>query len=61
VALALCGFGYEAPPDIVERRERWLSAVPHEGRPGQTAVGEIDRDLIGQKPDQIRQALSSVR
>lgn len=61
VALALCGFGYDAPPDIIERRERWLSAVPHEGRPGQTAVGEIDRDLIVLKPDQIRQVLSSVR
>jgi hypothetical protein len=59
VALALCGYGYEAPPEVVERRERWLSAVPHEGRPGQTAVGEIDRDLIVRKPDQVRRALSS--
>jgi hypothetical protein len=59
VALALCGFGYEASPDIVERRERWLSAVPHEGRPGQTAVGELDRELIVLKPDQIRRALSA--
>ena len=59
VALALCGYGYDAPPEILERRERWLAAVPHEGRPGQTAVGEIDRELVVQSPERVRRALSS--
>jgi len=59
VALALCGYGYEAPPEVIERRERWLAAVPHESRPGQTAVGEMDRELVVLRPDEVRQALSS--
>jgi hypothetical protein len=59
VALALCGFGYDASPEVIERRERWLAAVPHEGRPGQTAAGEIDRDLVVQSPEQVRRALST--
>ena len=59
VALAVCGYGYDAPPAVVERRERWMAAVPHEVRPGQTAVGEIDRDLIVQKPGQVRRVLSA--
>jgi hypothetical protein len=58
VALALCGYGYDAPPEVVERRKRWLAAVPHEGRPGQTAAGEIDRELVVQTPEQVRHALS---
>lgn len=57
VALALTGYGYEAPDSVTERRERWMDAVPHEGRPGQTAVGEMDRDLLVKKPDEVRRAL----
>ncbi len=57
VALALTGFGYEAPDQVTERRERWMAAVPHEGRPGQTAVGEVDRDLLVKKPDEVQRAL----
>jgi hypothetical protein len=57
VALALTGYGYEAQEEVTERRERWMAAVPHEVRPGQTAVGEVDRDLLVEKPDQVRRAL----
>lgn len=57
VALALTGYGYEAADEVAERRERWLAAVPHEIRPGQTAVEEVDRDLLVSKPDQVRRAL----
>jgi hypothetical protein len=57
VALALTGYGYEAPAEVGERRVRWMAAVPHEVRPGQTAVGEVDRALLTQKPDEVRRAL----
>ena len=49
-ALALCGYGYDALEEVIEDRERWKAAVPHEGRPGQTAVSEADRDLLVRNP-----------
>ncbi len=58
VALVLCGYGFEAPDDVIERRERWKAAVPHETRPGHTAVAETDLELIVNKPEQVRWALS---
>lgn len=58
VALVLCGYGYEAPDDVLERRDRWLAAVPHESRPGSTAVADVDPDLIVNKPDKVRWALT---
>lgn len=57
--LTLCGYGYEAPQDVVEKRERWKAAVPHEQRPGRSAVAEVDREMLEAKPDQIRQALTT--
>jgi len=59
VALVLCGYGYDASEEVLERRERWKAAVPHEGRPGQTAVGEVHRDLIVRKPNDIRALLAA--
>ena len=56
-ALVLCGFGEDVTPDLVERRQRWIAAVPHERRPGQTAVSEVETHLLVQKPEQIRYAL----
>jgi hypothetical protein len=56
-ALVLCGFAEDTPPEIVERRERWLRATSDDKRPGATAVAEVDRDLIAAKPEQIRYAL----
>jgi hypothetical protein len=56
-ALILCGYGFDAPPEVTERRQRWLAAVAHELRPGETAVAEVDRELIANRPDQIRWAL----
>ena len=58
VALMLCGFGFEAPPELIAKRERWKAAVPHEGRPGETAVAEMDRILMLNKPEQVRWALA---
>lgn len=55
-ALILCGYGDDPHPDLIERRERWLAAVAHDKRPGATAVSEVDRDLIINKPEQIRYA-----
>lgn len=57
VALVLCGYFEDASPALVERRERWIAAVPHDKRPGQTAVADVDRELIVAQPDQIRYAL----
>ena len=57
VALVLCGYFEDASPALFERRERWIAAVPHDKRPGQTAAAEVDRELIVAKPDQIRYAL----
>jgi len=58
VALVLCGYGFEAPPELVAKRERWMAAVPHEERPGATAVAEMDRILMLNKPEQVRWALA---
>jgi hypothetical protein len=57
VALVLCGYGEGAPPELKERRERWLEAAAHEPRPGETAVSEVDAELMLNGPDQIRYAL----
>jgi len=57
VALMLCGYGHGLPDYLVQRRRRWLDAVPHEQRPGETAVAEIDRDLLALTPAQLREAL----
>ena len=55
-ALALCGYVEGASAEVIERRERWLAASPHDQRPGATAVAELDRALIAAKPEQIRYA-----
>ncbi len=55
-ALVVCGFGELAGGDLVERRERWLAAVAHDMRPGQTAVAEVEPHVLVQKPEQIRHA-----
>lgn len=57
VALALCGYGFEAPTAVVERRRRWLEAAPHDRRPGATAVAEVDRDLLVLKPARVISAI----
>ncbi len=57
VALALCGYGTDAPPSVIERRARWLEATAHENRPGSTAVAEVDRELIMSSPGQVAFAL----
>lgn len=53
VALVLCGYIENPPPTVIERRERWLAAVAHETRPGETAVAEIDREILRNKPEQL--------
>jgi hypothetical protein len=54
VALILCGYWEESPPSLIERRERWLAAAPHDQRPGQTAVAETDPDHLVMKPSDLR-------
>ena len=57
VALILCGYMEDPPTEVVERRKRWLAAVPHETRPGETAVAEIDRSVLVNTPGQIEYLL----
>ncbi|MGD2043326.1 MAG: hypothetical protein PVJ28_06710 [Acidimicrobiia bacterium] len=61
VALALCGYGFNAPPEIHVRRDRWMEAAAHDRRPGATAVAEVDRDLLILKPEDVVAALTSNR
>ena len=56
-ALVLCGYGEDASPEVVQRRQRWILESAHDKRPGASAVAEVDRDLIAAKPEQIRYAL----
>jgi hypothetical protein len=58
VGLTLCGYGFEANSDVIDRRERWKAAVPHEQRPGRSAVADVDRDLLTANPEQIRMTLT---
>ncbi len=53
-ALALLGYGGEGTPEILERRRRWLEAVPYEMRPGELAVAEVDRSVLIETPEHIR-------
>lgn len=57
VALVICGYFDGAPERLIGRRRRWLEAVPHETRPGETAVAEIDRSELVDKPEQIEYLL----
>ena len=57
VALALCGYGFDAPESVLERRERWVEATAHDRRPGATAVAEVDRGLLRETPARIQAAL----
>lgn len=57
VALILCGYGYDAPSGAVENRARWVAAAAHDGRPGATAVAEVDRDMLVLKPERLIAAL----
>jgi hypothetical protein len=58
-ALAMCGYGYDARPEIVQRRARWTRAAGHEVRPGETAVAEVGPASFEQTPAQIRRELSA--
>jgi len=58
VGLTLCGYGFEATKSVTDRRERWKAAVPHEQRPGHSAVADVDNDLLTANPAQIRMALA---
>lgn len=53
VALSLCGYGPKTPPGAEERRRRWMEATAHEKRYGATAVNEVDRDKLMQRPGRV--------
>lgn len=59
VALILCGYGENAPERLVERRQKWLAAAPHDKRPGQTAVADVNPDYLVMKPAELRYALKN--
>ncbi|MEX1038224.1 MAG: hypothetical protein WDZ96_05140 [Acidimicrobiia bacterium] len=60
VALMLCGYWEESPPALIERRQRWLAAAPHDKRPGETAVAEVDDADLILPADQLRAVLRRV-
>ncbi len=60
-ALILCGYDEDPPVDVVQRRNRWLDASPHEQRPGATAVAEVDKETLMMKPERLRYALRHSR
>lgn len=57
VAKLLCGMSEAAPASLIERRRRWLGAVPHERSKGRMAVSEVDRGLLATDPEAIRASL----
>lgn len=57
VALALCGYGFEPPKSVLERRDRWIEAAAHDRRPGATAVAEVDRHLLRENTARVQAAL----
>lgn len=56
-ALILCGYGEDLPQSLADRRRGWLEAAPHERRPGQTAVADVEPRLFLMKPGELRYAL----
>ncbi|MGD2102276.1 MAG: hypothetical protein PVG83_08550 [Acidimicrobiia bacterium] len=53
VALSLCGYGPRSAPGAETRRKRWLEATAHESRHGATAVSEVGRERLMQRPGRI--------
>lgn len=58
MARILCGLGDGLPAYLGERRERWLRALSHESRRGETALSEIDADLWPMRPEEVRRAVA---
>lgn len=56
VVKVLLGFD-GGPPELVERRRRWLEAAAHEKPPGATALAEVDPALLVEPPERVRFAL----
>lgn len=56
-ALAMCGLGGDAPDWVHRRREHWVHAIAHDKPKGKTALSELDRDLLREKPEKIRASL----
>ena len=61
VALILCGYDEDSPEWVVERRQRWLEAAPHEQRSGATAVAEVEKVNLIMDPNRLRYALRHSR
>lgn len=61
VALILCGYDEDPPAWLVERRQRWLAASPHEQRSGATAVAEVEKANLVMDPNRLRYALRHSR
>lgn len=57
VAKIVAGIGYNLPPELAERRDRWLEATAHEASPGRSAVADIDPDLLLHRPEAVAKRL----
>ncbi len=58
VAKLLCGVFDGAPAALVDRRHRWLDAVPHERAKGRSAVAEVEPKLLASDPEAVRASLA---
>lgn len=56
-AKLLCGIGEGLPPELAERRERWVDSVPHDPWPGAGAVAEAG-DVLYESPEHVRYILT---
>lgn len=61
VALTLCGYGFNAPQEVYDRRDRWIEAAAHDRRPGATAVAEVDRTVLTMGRNDVVASLSANR
>lgn len=58
VAMLLVGLGEGLPDHIGEQRDRWLEVAAHERHPGETALAEVDHDLLLESTEHVRYVLT---
>jgi len=60
VARVLMGYEDGAPPQVVERRLRWLGKSRHEPVPGAAAAQEVGSANLTRSPESLRTAIADL-